>query len=90
VKVNGIEVVTAGKPKNDLSTTWGEHNVSLSRGMDFLAKKGDILAKITHLQHEAFSYNIKVNYIFFKCERENAYFMSMNRYIACVVQNRQR
>lgn len=46
--------------KNKLFTFWQHSDVNLSRGLDF-SPRGDVFARITHLQHGAFTIKVIVN-----------------------------
>lgn len=50
---------TNAKPPNLLQTHWTNSDVNMSRGLDF-APKGNVYARIKHLQHVPFSYKIRV------------------------------
>lgn len=46
--------------KNKLFTFWQQSDVNLSRGLDF-SPRGDVFARLTHLQHGAFTLKVTVN-----------------------------
>lgn len=46
-------------PPNLLQTHWVNTDVNISRGLDF-APKGNVFARIKHLQHTPFVYKIRV------------------------------
>jgi tyrosinase len=46
--------------KNKLFTHWSQSDVNLSRGLDF-SPRGDVFARLTHLQHSPFTYKLVVN-----------------------------
>lgn len=46
--------------KNKLFTFWQQSDVNLSRGLDF-SPRGDVFARITHLQHAPFTIKVTVN-----------------------------
>nr|CAD12808.1 hemocyanin [Epiperipatus sp. TB-2001] len=48
-------------PKNKLYTFFDTKQLNLTKGLDFGNLEQSILVTITHLQHEEFTYNIKVN-----------------------------
>lgn len=54
---------TTGKPDNEISTFWQQADIDLSRGLDFADKEGIVYARVTHLQHAPFEYNITVRNI---------------------------
>lgn len=60
VTVTGISVSSSGGTANNLNTFWQQSDLDLSRGMDF-QPRGAVFVRFTHLQHQAFSYNIVVN-----------------------------
>jgi tyrosinase len=63
INVVSIETQTLhlNKPaKNQLFTFWQQSDVNLSRGLDF-SPRGDVFARITHLQHSQFTYKLIVN-----------------------------
>lgn len=45
---------------NKLHTFWQHSDVNLSRGLDF-SPRGDVFARITHLQHSQFTSKLRVN-----------------------------
>ncbi|XKL64183.1 hypothetical protein PGB90_004269 [Kerria lacca] len=61
IQVTKIQVKTTGKPDNEISTFWQQADIDLSRGLDFADKEGIVYARVTHLQHAPFEYNITVN-----------------------------
>lgn len=60
ISVKSVEVKGQGGPSNTLNTFWQQSDIDLSRGMDF-QPRGAVLVRFTHLQHQAFIYNITVN-----------------------------
>lgn len=56
--MTGFEVNSKGR-KNELYTFWDQNDVNLSRGIDF-TPRGNVFARINHLQHQNFSYRITV------------------------------
>ncbi|XP_046384805.1 phenoloxidase 1-like [Ischnura elegans] len=60
VKVTKAEIVCKGRDRtNELETFWEKRDIDLSHGIDF-SPRGPVLARITHLQHEPFTYKITV------------------------------
>nr|ACM41728.1 pro-phenoloxidase 2 [Diabolocatantops pinguis] len=61
VNIAGFSVQTDGsKAANQLETTYDQNDVNLTRGMDF-TPRGNVFARITHLNHKPFTYVINVN-----------------------------
>ncbi|XP_049766727.1 phenoloxidase 1-like [Schistocerca cancellata] len=61
VNIAGFSVQTDGsKAPNQFETTYDQNDVNLTRGMDF-TPRGNVFARITHLNHKPFSYTINVN-----------------------------
>ena len=60
IAITGIQVAADGGNANQLNTFWQQSDVDLSRGMDFVPR-GNVFARITHLQHTPFTYTINVN-----------------------------
>ncbi|OXU22254.1 hypothetical protein TSAR_002572 [Trichomalopsis sarcophagae] len=60
INVTDIRINTPGANPNTLNTHWSKSDVDLSRGLDF-TPRGSIMARLTHLNHDDFSYNITVN-----------------------------
>ncbi|GJQ85376.1 PPO1 [Trypoxylus dichotomus] len=60
ITISKISVKSQNGPENTLNTFWQQSDVDLSRGMDF-QPRGSVLARFTHLNHEAFSYTVTVN-----------------------------
>ncbi|KAL0267125.1 UNVERIFIED_CONTAM: hypothetical protein PYX00_009480 [Menopon gallinae] len=58
IRVTGFEVNSRGR-KNELYTFWDQNDVNLSRGIDF-TPRGNVFARINHLQHQNFSYRITI------------------------------
>ncbi|XP_055859174.1 phenoloxidase 2-like [Episyrphus balteatus] len=61
ITVTGIQVAHKGGRPNVLNTYWQQSDMDLSRGMDFLQSRSNVLARFTHLQHDNFEYTINVN-----------------------------
>ncbi|CAH2052543.1 unnamed protein product, partial [Iphiclides podalirius] len=59
IRVSSVSV-EGGAGANTFATQWEQSTVDLSRGVDF-TPRGSVLARFTHLQHDAFSYVIEVN-----------------------------
>ncbi|CAH1101426.1 unnamed protein product [Psylliodes chrysocephalus] len=59
VTVEGI-AVESGQSRNTFNTFWQQSDIDLSRGMDF-QPRGSVLARFTHLNHQAFNYRVTVN-----------------------------
>ncbi|KAF6200464.1 hypothetical protein GE061_004907, partial [Apolygus lucorum] len=57
VRISKVEVVTQGRPANQLHTYWQQSVIDMQRGLDFYPR-GAVLAKFTHLQH--FPWDIKI------------------------------
>lgn len=60
VQVTAVSIQVQGGTQNELSTSWMQSDVDLSRGMDF-TPRGEVFARFTHLNHQPFTYNITVN-----------------------------
>ena len=65
IRVTDISVQTPNREKNTLSTNWMQSDIDLARGLDFgrtnMNNLGPVWARVTHLNHEAFSYRIVVS-----------------------------
>lgn len=48
----------SGRP-NEIHTHWQSSDLELSRGLDF-SPRPPVFARLTHLQHEPFTYSIQV------------------------------
>ncbi|KAK6640549.1 hypothetical protein RUM44_012245 [Polyplax serrata] len=59
IRITGLEVITNGRNRNEISTFWEQNDVNLSRGMDF-TPRGNVFARFTHLQHLDYVYRINV------------------------------
>lgn len=59
VSVCSIDESGACQEENNLHTFWQKTDVELSRGLDFAAP-GSTYARITHINHDDFMYNIEV------------------------------
>ncbi|XP_034256439.1 phenoloxidase 1-like [Thrips palmi] len=60
VSVRGVDVQSDGSPRpNVLFTHWQASDLELSRGFDF-SPRPPIFARLTHLQHQPFSYILQV------------------------------
>ncbi|XP_023245052.1 phenoloxidase subunit 1-like [Copidosoma floridanum] len=60
ISVTNVRISTPGINPNTLNTHWVKSDVDLSRGLDF-TPRGSIMARLQHLNHEDFQYNIVVN-----------------------------
>lgn len=60
VTVQGVRITSQGGTENVLNTFWQQSDIDLSRGMDF-QPRGAVFVRFTHLQHQAFTYNVTVN-----------------------------
>lgn len=60
ISVSNVQILTPGQQPNVLRTHWTKSDVDLSRGLDF-TPRGSIFARLTHLNHEAFTYSIIVH-----------------------------
>lgn len=60
VTVTSVEVVTQNAPVNEFVTFWQKSDIELYKGLDF-TPIGSVMARVTHLQHEPFSYKIVIN-----------------------------
>lgn len=60
IQVTDIQITSNGIPNNQIFTFWQQADIDLSKGLDFAEQKGSIFARITHLQHAPFQYNITV------------------------------
>lgn len=60
ISVSDVQILTPGQQANVLKTHWSKSDVDLSRGLDF-TPRGSIFARLTHLNHEAFTYSIIVH-----------------------------
>jgi len=61
VKVTGVEVETVDATRrNVFETFWQQSDIDLSRGLDF-SPRGPVYARLTHLNHKPFHYNIDVS-----------------------------
>ncbi|XP_023313615.1 phenoloxidase subunit 1-like [Trichogramma pretiosum] len=60
IQVTEVRVNSPGSNPNTLSTHWTKSDIDLSRGLDF-APRGSTLVRITHLNHDEFTYSIGVN-----------------------------
>lgn len=62
VRITRVQLKTDGVPNdNEISTFWQQADIDLSRGLDFADNKGSVYARVTHLQHAPFQYNITVS-----------------------------
>jgi len=65
VKITDFNIRTVDRTPNTLVTFWEQHDIDLSRGLDFgrtnFNNLGPVWARYTHIQHEPFSYRIQVN-----------------------------
>nr|P85046.1 RecName: Full=Phenoloxidase subunit 1; AltName: Full=PO-P1 [Simulium damnosum] len=61
ITVTGVQVAPERGPTNTFQTSWQQSDVDLSRGMDFVAPRGNVTARFTHLNHTPFTYSIQVN-----------------------------
>lgn len=63
IKINEINIEFQNKKdgtvQNQLKTYWQQSDVNLSLGLDF-APKGNVYARLKHLQHQAFNYKIRL------------------------------
>lgn len=60
ISITDLHVEVPNKMPNELSTFWEQSDVDFSRGLDF-SPRGPLYIRFTHLQHENFSYSIKVH-----------------------------
>jgi hypothetical protein len=60
ITITDSHINTPTANPNTLSCHWKRSDIDLSRGLDF-TPRGSIMARIQHLNHEEFSYNITVN-----------------------------
>lgn len=60
VQITGLSLQTEGGQANVLQTFWQQSDVNLTNGLDF-SPRGNVFVRITHLQHNPFTYNITVN-----------------------------
>ncbi|XP_023245051.1 phenoloxidase subunit 1-like [Copidosoma floridanum] len=60
VTVTQLGISSGNSNPNTLNTHWSMGDINLSRGLDF-APRGAVLVRVTHLNHDEFSYNITVN-----------------------------
>jgi tyrosinase len=60
MSVVGVNIAADSGPPNRLQTHWQQSDIDMSRGMDFVTMKGNVLATFTHLNHVPFTYNIQV------------------------------
>ncbi|KAJ8921108.1 hypothetical protein NQ315_015906 [Exocentrus adspersus] len=60
IEVTGVEISTENAPANTLNTFWQKSDVNIANGLDF-QKTGDIFVRVTHLQHQLFTYQITVD-----------------------------
>ncbi|KAJ8679160.1 hypothetical protein QAD02_014947 [Eretmocerus hayati] len=60
ITVKDVRVGTSQSNPNTLNTHWTKSDVEMSQGLDFFPR-GPVLARIQHLNHDEFSYNIVVN-----------------------------
>lgn len=60
VRITGVQVRATGVPDNEIVTFWQQADIDIARGLDFSEQKGSIFARVTHLQHSPFTYNITV------------------------------
>ena len=65
IKISGIEIISKGRNKNELSTSWEQSDVNLSRGIDF-TPRGNVFARFTHLQHQGYTIRLLVGKHFLK------------------------
>lgn len=59
ISITDLHVQVPNKMPNELFTFWEQSDMDLSRGLDF-APRGPLYIRFTHLQHEDFTYSIKV------------------------------
>ncbi|XP_058804268.1 phenoloxidase 1-like [Phymastichus coffea] len=60
VTVSDARINSPGANPNTLNTYWSKSDVDLSRGLDF-TPRGSIMARLTHLNHDDFSYSLTIN-----------------------------
>jgi len=60
VTVSSVKVQGNGTKENEINTFWQQSDVDLSRGMDF-QPRGSVFIRLSHLQHQPFTYTITVN-----------------------------
>lgn len=58
--VSDARINSPGANPNTLNTYWTKSDVDLSRGLDF-TPRGSIMARLTHLNHDDFSYSFTIN-----------------------------
>ncbi|XP_058805148.1 phenoloxidase subunit 1-like [Phymastichus coffea] len=58
--VQDIRINSPNSNPNTLNSHWSKTDIDLSRGLDF-TPRGAILARIQHLDHDAFSYSFTIN-----------------------------
>ncbi|CAG7818442.1 unnamed protein product [Allacma fusca] len=64
VQILKVGVTQGNEGKNILATSWMDSDIDLTRGLDLrrspALKQGPVWARVTHLTHECFKYNISV------------------------------
>lgn len=60
IQIDDLSIQPESGNANTFYTFWQQSDIDLSRGLDFLPR-GNVLARFTHLQHQTFSYRVKVN-----------------------------
>ncbi|XP_017787164.1 PREDICTED: phenoloxidase 2-like [Nicrophorus vespilloides] len=60
ITVDSVSMQGEGSKPNEINTFWQQSDVDLSRGMDF-QPRGSVFVRLTHLQHQPYTYNITVN-----------------------------
>ncbi|KAG5668816.1 hypothetical protein PVAND_016739 [Polypedilum vanderplanki] len=60
ITITGLQIQTENVKTNVLNTFWRQSDINLAKGMDFVPR-GDIFARVTHLQHSPYTINIQVN-----------------------------
>ncbi len=65
ISVSEVEIYTLSLDNDTLLTFWMPSDVDVGRGLDFLRTDvnnlGPVWARLTHLQHRDFEYEITVN-----------------------------
>ncbi|XP_059615048.1 phenoloxidase 1-like [Phlebotomus argentipes] len=79
IKISHVEtfiLTKQGSPvKNELLTYWEKNDINISKGLDFSPTE-PIFARITHLQHQKFSYKIVVENSGSQCEASVRIFLA--------------
>lgn len=59
IRISAVNVQPERGPANTFQTFWQQSDIDFSRGLDF-TPRGNVFARITHLQHTPFNYVINI------------------------------